>query len=105
MPRPYTTRYGSRRVAREWVRWDVRRGDACVARFRGSLGGRRWKTTGEACLAPTRASPEERRIGSGAMSTTAPIAVRHLIGGEWLGEPERERENPARPGEVVARLP
>jgi acyl-CoA reductase-like NAD-dependent aldehyde dehydrogenase len=38
------------------------------------------------------------------MSATAPIAVRHLIGGDWLGDPERERENPARPGEVVARI-
>src|SRR5918996_1979735 len=39
------------------------------------------------------------------MSTTAPIAVRHLIGGEWSGERARERENPARPGEIVAELP
>ena len=39
------------------------------------------------------------------MSAAAPIAVHHLIGGEWTGEPERTRENPARPGEVVAELP
>ena len=31
--------------------------------------------------------------------------IRHLIGGEWTGSPSRERENPARPGEVVARIP
>ncbi len=34
-----------------------------------------------------------------------PIEIRHLIGGEWSGSPVRERENPARPGEVVARIP
>jgi acyl-CoA reductase-like NAD-dependent aldehyde dehydrogenase len=39
------------------------------------------------------------------MSATAPVAVRHLIGGEWTGSPDRERENPARPGEIVAQLP
>jgi alpha-ketoglutaric semialdehyde dehydrogenase len=39
------------------------------------------------------------------MSTTTPVDIRHLIGSEWTGEPARERENPARPGEVVARLP
>ena len=32
-------------------------------------------------------------------------AVRHLIGGEWLGESVKERRNPARPDEVVAELP
>ncbi|WP_020495741.1 aldehyde dehydrogenase family protein [Sciscionella marina] len=31
--------------------------------------------------------------------------VRHLIGGEWIGEPERERYNPARPDEVTVRAP
>jgi acyl-CoA reductase-like NAD-dependent aldehyde dehydrogenase len=35
---------------------------------------------------------------------TATVEVRHLIGGEWAGTPERERENPARPGEVVAAI-
>jgi alpha-ketoglutaric semialdehyde dehydrogenase len=39
------------------------------------------------------------------MSTTATVEVRHLIRGEWLGEPERERENPARPGEIVSTIP
>ena len=39
------------------------------------------------------------------MSAPAPVAVRHLIAGEWLGEPDRTRENPARPGEVVAEIP
>jgi aldehyde dehydrogenase (NAD+) len=39
------------------------------------------------------------------MTTAAPIDVRHLIGGEWTGTPERERENPARSGEVVAAVP
>ena len=39
------------------------------------------------------------------MSAAAPVAVRHLIAGEWLGKPERTRENPARPGEVVAEIP
>ncbi len=39
------------------------------------------------------------------MTATVPVEVRHLIGAEWLGEPERERENPARPGEVVAAMP
>ncbi len=39
------------------------------------------------------------------MSATMPVAVRHLIAGEWLGSPERIRENPARPGEVVAEIP
>jgi aldehyde dehydrogenase (NAD+) len=39
------------------------------------------------------------------MSATATIEVRHLIGGEWTGSPARERENPARPGEVVAAMP
>jgi aldehyde dehydrogenase (NAD+) len=38
------------------------------------------------------------------MSAAAPVSVRHLIAGEWLGEPERTRENPARPGEVVAEI-
>jgi aldehyde dehydrogenase (NAD+) len=33
------------------------------------------------------------------------VEVRHLIGGEWTGTPERERENPARSGEVVASIP
>ncbi len=39
------------------------------------------------------------------MAVAEPIPVRHLIGGEWLGDPELERENPARPGEVVAAIP
>jgi aldehyde dehydrogenase (NAD+) len=30
--------------------------------------------------------------------------VRHLIGGEWVGEPTQERRNPARPDEVVAQI-
>ena len=30
--------------------------------------------------------------------------VRHLIGGEWVGEPTQERRNPARPAEVVAQI-
>ena len=30
--------------------------------------------------------------------------VRHLIGGEWTGEPTEERRNPARPDEVVAQI-
>lgn len=33
-----------------------------------------------------------------------PVDVRHLIGGEWTGSPSHDRENPARPGEVVARI-
>jgi acyl-CoA reductase-like NAD-dependent aldehyde dehydrogenase len=33
------------------------------------------------------------------------IAVKHLIGGEWAGTPDRERRNPARPGDVVAEMP
>ena len=39
------------------------------------------------------------------MEATRPVEIQHLIGGEWTGSPERERENPARRGEVVARLP
>jgi aldehyde dehydrogenase (NAD+) len=39
------------------------------------------------------------------MTVTTPIAVRHLIGGEWAGEPAGERRNPARLGEVVAEVP
>ncbi|MFI5611628.1 aldehyde dehydrogenase family protein [Amycolatopsis sp. NPDC051903] len=35
------------------------------------------------------------------MTTTA----KHLIGGRWTGEPERERHNPARPGEIAVRAP
>jgi aldehyde dehydrogenase (NAD+) len=39
------------------------------------------------------------------MNTTAePAEIHHLIGGEWTGSPSRERENPARPGAVVARI-
>ena len=30
--------------------------------------------------------------------------VRHLIGGEWVGDPSEERRNPARPDEVVAQI-
>jgi aldehyde dehydrogenase (NAD+) len=33
------------------------------------------------------------------------ITVKHLIGGEWAGKPDRERRNPARPGDVVAEMP
>ena len=33
------------------------------------------------------------------------VTVKHLIGGEWTGEPVRERRNPARPSEVVAEIP
>jgi acyl-CoA reductase-like NAD-dependent aldehyde dehydrogenase len=33
------------------------------------------------------------------------VQVRHLIGGEWVGEPSEERRNPARPDEVVAQIP
>ncbi|MCP8999083.1 aldehyde dehydrogenase family protein [Pseudarthrobacter sp. RMG13] len=33
------------------------------------------------------------------------ITVRHLINGEWLGEADIERMNPARPGEVAALSP
>ena len=36
---------------------------------------------------------------------SGPVAVRHLIGGEWSGEAADERRNPARPDEVVAELP
>ena len=39
------------------------------------------------------------------MSATTTVAVRHLIGGEWLGSPAGERRNPARPDEVVAEMP
>ncbi|MEZ5098926.1 MAG: aldehyde dehydrogenase family protein [Thermoleophilia bacterium] len=39
------------------------------------------------------------------MSATGTVRVRHLIGGEWLGEPGGERRNPARPDDVVAQLP
>ncbi len=39
------------------------------------------------------------------MTATAPAEIQHLIGREWTGEPERTRENPARPREVVARVP
>ncbi|WP_020661125.1 aldehyde dehydrogenase family protein [Amycolatopsis benzoatilytica] len=35
------------------------------------------------------------------MTTT----VQHLVGGEWTGDPVRERHNPARPGEVAVRAP
>jgi len=35
----------------------------------------------------------------------SPVTVKHLIGGEWTGEPVRERRNPARPDEVVAEIP
>ena len=35
------------------------------------------------------------------MTTT----VQHLIGGEWTGDPVRDRHNPARPGEVAVRAP
>jgi aldehyde dehydrogenase (NAD+) len=38
-------------------------------------------------------------------TATEPIVVRHLIGGEWTGEPAGQRRNPARLGEVVARIP
>jgi aldehyde dehydrogenase (NAD+) len=34
-----------------------------------------------------------------------PIDVRHLVGGSWLGGSGEERENPARPGEVVSVAP
>jgi alpha-ketoglutaric semialdehyde dehydrogenase len=33
------------------------------------------------------------------------IAVGHLIDGKWIGEPDTERRNPARPNEVVAQMP
>lgn len=33
------------------------------------------------------------------------VTIKHLIGGEWVGEPSKERRNPARPDEVVAELP
>jgi len=33
------------------------------------------------------------------------VTVKHLIGAEWIGEPARERRNPARPAEVVAEMP
>lgn len=39
------------------------------------------------------------------MSTSAPIRVQHLIGGEWTGSPAGERRNPARGDEVVAEIP
>ena len=39
------------------------------------------------------------------MTAIEAVEIRHLIGGEWTGSPARERENPARPGEVVARIP
>lgn len=35
----------------------------------------------------------------------APAIARHLIGGEWLGDPVRERRNPAHPEEVAALAP
>jgi aldehyde dehydrogenase (NAD+) len=37
-------------------------------------------------------------------TATEPAVVRHLIGGEWTGEPAGERRNPARPDQVVARI-
>ncbi|MFN8187157.1 MAG: aldehyde dehydrogenase family protein [Gaiellales bacterium] len=37
-------------------------------------------------------------------TATEPTLVRHLIGGEWRGEPAGERRNPARPDEVVAMI-
>src|SRR5690349_6767214 len=33
------------------------------------------------------------------------ITARHLINGEWLGEADTERLNPARPGELAALSP
>jgi acyl-CoA reductase-like NAD-dependent aldehyde dehydrogenase len=33
------------------------------------------------------------------------ITARHLINGEWLGEADTERMNPARPGELAALSP
>ncbi len=39
------------------------------------------------------------------MTVAAPVAVRHLIGGEWTGAPGAERRNPARPDEVVSEFP
>ncbi len=39
------------------------------------------------------------------MSAVAtPVVVKHLIDGEWTGDPEAERRNPARQDEVVAEL-
>ena len=33
------------------------------------------------------------------------LTARHLINGEWLGEADTERMNPARPGELAALSP
>ncbi len=40
-----------------------------------------------------------------SMTVNRRIAIRHLIRGEWVGEPARERRNPARPDEIVAECP
>lgn len=39
------------------------------------------------------------------MSTPTSATLQHLIAGRWTGEPDRERRNPARAQEVVARFP
>ncbi len=57
---------------------------------------------------PTRRNPMTSTATDHTTATSADralITARHLINGEWLGEADTERMNPARPGELAALSP